>query len=265
MTYVRQMMEDERGYCDELWKKMAELGWMGLIYPEEFGGAGLTMVDLVVVLEEMGRVCFPGPFFSTVCLGGLAILEAGNQNRNKSICRGSPQAIAKRRWRYVEENARWDEKGIEADGEESRERVTHLNGIKLFVPDAHVADILVCASSHRADGVTATFLIDRQQSGRDRDAAEDDGSDAQALRGALEKVAGRCRAVLGRPQVRDGRLSLGFLIDRAKSRSVRRDVRRRAAGARHERRVRQSARAIRPTDRLVSRPSSTSAPICWCR
>ena len=66
MTYVRQMMEDERGYSEELWKRMAELGWMGLIYPEEFGGSGLNMVDLVVVLEEMGRTVLPGPFFSSI-------------------------------------------------------------------------------------------------------------------------------------------------------------------------------------------------------
>jgi len=53
MTYVRRMMEDERGYAEELWRKMAELGWLGLICPEAYGGAGLSMVDLVVVLEEI--------------------------------------------------------------------------------------------------------------------------------------------------------------------------------------------------------------------
>ena len=56
MTYVRKMMDDERGYTDELWRKMAELGWMGLILPEQYGGSGLDFVDMVVVLEEMGRV-----------------------------------------------------------------------------------------------------------------------------------------------------------------------------------------------------------------
>src|SRR5215475_8266266 len=88
MTYVRQMMEDERGYSDELWNKMAELGWMGLIYPEKFGGVGLSMVDLVVVLEEMGRVSLPGPFFSTVCLGGLALLEAGSGEQKQKYLPG---------------------------------------------------------------------------------------------------------------------------------------------------------------------------------
>src|SRR5207244_5588260 len=78
MTYVRQMMEDERGFTDAQWKKMAELGWMGLILPEQYGGAGLDFVDLVVVLEEMGRVVLPGPFFSTAVLGGVALLTGGS-------------------------------------------------------------------------------------------------------------------------------------------------------------------------------------------
>src|SRR5438045_7256011 len=81
MTYVRQMMEDERGYSEDLWNKMAGLGWMGLSYPEEFGGAGLTMVDLVEVLEEMGRGALPGRFFSTVRLGELAILDGGSSHQ----------------------------------------------------------------------------------------------------------------------------------------------------------------------------------------
>src|SRR5882757_10746137 len=74
MTLVHKMMDDESGHSPELWKKMAELGWMGLILPEQYGGAGLDFVDLVVVLEEMGRVVLPGPFFSTVILGGVALL-----------------------------------------------------------------------------------------------------------------------------------------------------------------------------------------------
>src|SRR5579875_1414947 len=66
MTYVRRMMDDDRGVTDAYWEKLAALGW-----------AGLTYVDLVVVLEEMGRVVMPGPFFSTV-VGSVAVLEGGS-------------------------------------------------------------------------------------------------------------------------------------------------------------------------------------------
>src|SRR6059058_6655926 len=77
MTYVRRMMEEDRGFTDAQWRKMAELGWMGLILPERYGGAGLDFVDMVVVLEEMGRVVLPGPFFATV-VGAVALLDAGS-------------------------------------------------------------------------------------------------------------------------------------------------------------------------------------------
>src|SRR5260370_2906526 len=61
-TVVRKLMEDDIGYSPEFWKKMAELGWLGLIVPEAYGGAGLNYIDLVVILGEMGKVDLPSPF-----------------------------------------------------------------------------------------------------------------------------------------------------------------------------------------------------------
>jgi alkylation response protein AidB-like acyl-CoA dehydrogenase len=163
MTYVRQMMEDERGYSEELWKKMAELGWMGLIYPEEFGGSGLSMVDLVVVLEEMGRVVLPGPFFSTVCMGGLAILEAGSHEQKQRYLPGIVSGNIKATLAVLEEDARWDEKGITLKARKGKKGGYSLNGVKLFVPDAHVADVIVCAA-RTAEGPTL-FVVDRHAAG----------------------------------------------------------------------------------------------------
>ena len=62
---------------DDFWRKLAEQGWFGILYPEDAGGSGLGLVDMTVLMEEMGRAVMPGPFFSTVLLGGAAILEAG--------------------------------------------------------------------------------------------------------------------------------------------------------------------------------------------
>ena len=76
-TLVREMEEDEQGYSPDLWKKMADQGWMGLIIPEDQGGAGMTLCELVVLLEEFGRALVPGPFVSTVVLGAVPIMEAG--------------------------------------------------------------------------------------------------------------------------------------------------------------------------------------------
>ena len=76
---VRDLEEDEKGYSPELWRKMAEQGWMGLIIPEQYGGAGMNLCELVVLLEEFGRALVAGPYIPTVVLGGVPILEAGSQ------------------------------------------------------------------------------------------------------------------------------------------------------------------------------------------
>src|SRR4029453_5020314 len=80
--FVRARMAEPAGVTDAFWTKLAEQGWTGLVYPEEFGGTGLGFVDLTVLMEEMGRAVMPGPFFSTL-LGGLAILEAGSAAQKK--------------------------------------------------------------------------------------------------------------------------------------------------------------------------------------
>src|SRR5690349_12147012 len=81
---VRKLMEDERGFDPALWKKMAELGWLGLIIPEEYGGGGLSYVDLVLIMEEMGRVVLPSPFIWSVIFAE-AIKRAGNDNQKSSF------------------------------------------------------------------------------------------------------------------------------------------------------------------------------------
>jgi alkylation response protein AidB-like acyl-CoA dehydrogenase len=145
MTYVRRMMEDEVGHSAEVWRKMAELGWMGLILPEKYGGASLDMVDLVVVLEEMGRVVMPGPFFSTVLLGALAVLEGGSEAQKERYLKPIAAGDLKATVATLEPNGRWDADGIEATAVADSSGFV-LNGTKLFVPDAHVADLIVVAA-----------------------------------------------------------------------------------------------------------------------
>ena len=84
-TKVRELEEDEKGYSPEIWKSMADLGWMGLIIPEEYGGMGMTFQDLAVILEEMGRNILPGPFFPTVVEGSIPIFDAGNEEQKKEF------------------------------------------------------------------------------------------------------------------------------------------------------------------------------------
>ena len=85
--YARAMMDDERGYRDDIWRKMAGLGWMALPFPDDSGGVGQGFVALAILLAEMGRVVLPGPYFSTVVLAGHAIAEAGTDPQRKELLR----------------------------------------------------------------------------------------------------------------------------------------------------------------------------------
>ncbi len=144
-TTVRALMEDSSGMTPELWKKLAEQGWLGLIAPEEHGGMALGIVDLVVLLEEMGRAVVPGPFFSTVLLGGLALLEAGSDAQKKTwlpkICSGEARATLA----WMEPSAEMGAAGITLQAAAKGSGFT-LSGTKLFVHDAHTADVIVVAA-----------------------------------------------------------------------------------------------------------------------
>jgi alkylation response protein AidB-like acyl-CoA dehydrogenase len=170
MTLVRTLMEDPRGHSADLWKKMAGLGWMGLVFPEQYGGAGLTWVDLVVVLEEMGRVVMPGPFFATVVLGGTTILEGGNEEQKRTLLPAIAEGTLTATLALLEPSARWDAGGIACaarkDGKGYR-----LKGTKLFVNDAHVADKILCAArlgdatgAADASGISL-FIVDAKAAG----------------------------------------------------------------------------------------------------
>src|SRR5439155_1434376 len=83
------------------------LGWMGLILPEQYGGAGLNFVDMVVVLEEMGRVVLPGPFFSTAVLGGVALLEGGSEAQKQAYLPKLAAGELRATLAQLEPNAGW--------------------------------------------------------------------------------------------------------------------------------------------------------------
>jgi alkylation response protein AidB-like acyl-CoA dehydrogenase len=88
---VKEMMEDETGYPVELWREMAELGWLGLIVPEVYSGVGGSILDLGVLLEEMGRVCLPSPFFSSAVCSALTLIKGGNQKQKQELL---PQIVS---------------------------------------------------------------------------------------------------------------------------------------------------------------------------
>ena len=149
---VRTAMQSELGYDPQVWKQIgAELGWPSVIIPEEFGGLGLGYVELIALLELMGSALLCAPFFSSVCLGGNALLVGGSEEQKKEYLPGIAEGQTRATLAFTEANGRWDASGIEASARrEGGDYV--LSGKKSFVLDGHCADLLVVAA--RREGTT---------------------------------------------------------------------------------------------------------------
>lgn len=145
MSVVRQLMESEHGYSHELWQTMVKMEWTGLIIPEAYGGVGLSFVELVIVLEEMGRALVPGDFFSTIVLAGQVLLAAANDQQKQYWLVPLASGRLKATVAVTESNGRWDAGGITVKADHQDGRFL-INGTKLFVPDAHVADLIICVA-----------------------------------------------------------------------------------------------------------------------
>ena len=159
-TFVKQMKESEAGYSRELWQEMAELGWMGLAFPDKYSGGDMNLLDLAVLLEEMGRACLPGPFFSTVILGGLPILDFGSEEQKQEylpkLIRGEKiftLALTEPGYQNYDSSSII----VEATPDDGN---YIINGTKLFVPDAHIADYLLCIARTRPENGVGIFLTD---------------------------------------------------------------------------------------------------------
>ena len=167
-SLVKKMADDENGNPPDLWKKMAQLGWLGLIYPEQYGGSGGNIIDLIALEEEMGRACLPGAFFSTVLLGGLFILNAGSEEQKKDLLTRISKGEVIITLAQTELDASYAAAAIETAAVSDKEDYI-ISGTKLFIPDAHIADYIICIARTKKgtkpeDGITA-FLVDRKSAG----------------------------------------------------------------------------------------------------
>jgi len=163
---VREMDKDEKGFDPQLWRSMAELGWLGLIFPEEYGGMGAGFMDLVVLLEEMGRNIVPGPFFSTIAYCALPLLEYGSSEQRARFL--PPIAKGEAIWAFalVESSGRCKASEVRLRAVPEGSGYV-LCGDKLFVVDAHVADYILVVGrtaegARPEDGITL-FVVDAGQ------------------------------------------------------------------------------------------------------
>jgi alkylation response protein AidB-like acyl-CoA dehydrogenase len=167
-SLVRQMVEDERGNPAELWRKMAQLGWLGLIFPEQYGGSGGNIIDLVALEEEMGRACLPGAFFSTVLLGGLFILNNGSEEQKQDLLPKVARGEVMLTLALTEPSGSYSAASLETEAISDKDDYI-ISGTKLYIPDAHIADYIICIARTKngtkpEEGITA-FLVDRKSAG----------------------------------------------------------------------------------------------------
>jgi len=165
---VREMVKDEREYSPQLWHKMAELGWLGLSLPTKYGGAGGSFLDSVILLEEMGRALLPSPFFATVVLGGLSILEAGSNEQKERFLPKLANGEILLTLAITEPGARYEADSITVEAELHDGKFI-INGVKLLVPYGHVADHIICVTRTRKEGKlsegVSTLIVDAKSPG----------------------------------------------------------------------------------------------------
>ena len=170
---ARNVETTDEGFSPQVWKKMTELGWLGVALPEEYGGMQGSLLDLVLLLEETGKALFPGPLIPTI-ITGLCIDEYGDQSQKDELL----PKIIEGNLIIVPAIIRPDPAlGGDIVQEETKEhdgRYT-LSGTRLFVPFAHVADVLLyCAET--SEGKTF-FLSDAKNPGVSIDPLESLGDD----------------------------------------------------------------------------------------
>lgn len=204
---VRALVETDTAHDDKLWHAIADQGWTGLIIPEEYGGLGLSLVEMAVVAEEMGRACLPGAFLSTLTAAAL-IERAGSAEQRAKYLEPIAAGELKATLAFLEEGASWDVDSLKLDATRGGSQFS-VTGKKLFVPDAGTADLLICVArdgeglallplEREAEGVTikpmpsmdgTRKLYEVSFEGvslKEADALGADGDARGALNGALE-------------------------------------------------------------------------------
>ena len=139
-----------------------QMGLQGLAIPEEYGGSGYGYIELIVILEEMGRALLCAPYFSTVVLAGNTLLQSGDDAAKAEYLPGIASGETIAALALTEENGRWDEQGVTATATKDGD-TWKLSGTKSYVIDGHTATLLIVAA--RTDAGVSLFAVDPSASG----------------------------------------------------------------------------------------------------
>ena len=164
---VRELMETDDGYDAAVWSQMGEqMGLQGLIIPEEFGGSGYSYIELIVVLEEMGRRLLCAPYFSTVALAANTLMHSGDDAAKAAYLPGIASGETIATLAFTEANGRWDEAGITVEASGAGDSWT-ISGEKMYVLDGHIASLILVAA--RTAGGVSLFAVDGSAAGVTRE------------------------------------------------------------------------------------------------
>jgi len=156
---VQRLALDERGFDEPLWRRMAELGWPGLLIPSELGGSDGSLLDVILLVEEMGRVGLPGPFVVSAVVATSLVLAAGSPAQKKRLLPELAVGARIASLAVVEETGSFDPEAVALECTVPG----RLSGRKLFVKDAHVADDLMVAV--RIGGALSLLAIPADRAG----------------------------------------------------------------------------------------------------
>ena len=252
---VREIRAKEGGFSADLWKQMGELGWLGLALPEAAGGSGMQLLDLCLLIEEMGHACVPSPFVEAVAGSGLLLAEAGNQTGVlKNVATGDAIVVPAF-------NGLDDDEGFAQLPTAQRDAARFIiDGSHLFVPYAGVATHFLCLAQGDDPALgKALFLVSASEPGitvtplesmRDERPCKVDFSRVPLPPDALVASGDAAIRLVNHATAAHGR---GALL---------RQRRRDGLGARGYRGTTRRTASSSDSPSLPSRSSSTTAPIC---
>jgi len=165
---VQEIDESETGHSESLWRKVAELGWLGMDFPEAYGGMEGSLTDLGVIYEEMGNALLPGPHFSSAMLCGSIILAMGTEEQKQQLLPDIAKGKKILTLALTEPDYGWTPECIHLSATPKNGKFV-LNGTKRYVHDAGIADQIICVartkeSNNPAEGITL-FLVDKDSPG----------------------------------------------------------------------------------------------------
>jgi len=159
------MQKDDASLRPELWRKAADLGWLGILIPAEHGGSAGSPTDAAVLYEEMGRGPLPGPFFSSGILGALTVMAGGTPEQQQRILPAIARGERVLSLAITEPNASWGAGGV-ALAPQRRDSGYRLDGVKVFVADATSAtDLVVAVRTGEGPGDWSLLLVDARAPG----------------------------------------------------------------------------------------------------